>query len=74
MHQLKIGPWGTKIINAFTFLYIYNDKEIKKGGEGTIYLNETNRYKESTHLYLHFKMSNDEQIKEYLAAKLLTAQ
>lgn len=48
--------------------------EIRKGGEGTLYVLESNRYKQSVHLYLHFKLANDEQIKDHLSSKLIAAQ
>lgn len=35
---------------------------------------ESNRYKESIHLFLHFKLANDEQIKDHLSSKLMMAQ
>ncbi len=34
---------------------------------------ESNRYKESVHLYLHFKLASDEQLKEHLSSKYLAA-
>ena len=34
---------------------------------------ESNRYKESVHLFLHFRLANDEQVKEHLSGKLLSA-
>lgn len=55
-------------------MYIIIYVEIRKGGEGTLFLLESNRYKESVLLFLHFKLANDEQIKEHLSAKLLISQ
>ena len=53
--------------------YLCPHSEIRKGGEGTLFLLESNRYKESVHLYLHFKLASDEQLKDHLAAKFLSA-
>jgi hypothetical protein len=51
-----------------TFFYCIFD--IRKGGEATLTILESNKFKESSHLALRFKMATDEQIKSYLADKL----
>lgn len=50
--------------------FFYSVFDIKKGGEATLTILESNKFKESCHLALKFKMATDEQIKNYLADKL----
>lgn len=50
--------------------YFYCVFDIKKGGQATLTILQSNKFKESPHLALKFKMASDEQIKVYLADKL----
>ncbi len=43
--------------------------EIKKNGEGNFTILESNKYKESIHLSLVFRMANNEQLIDYLSEK-----
>lgn len=47
---------------------------MKKSGEGVLSILESNKYKESVHLLLNFRASNDEQIKDYLSNKLIATK
>lgn len=48
----------------------WNEIETKKGGEASLNILESRKYKETNHLSLKFKIAVDEQIKAYLSQKL----
>lgn len=56
--------------DAASQTFFYSVFEMKKNGDATFVIQESNKFKESTHLALKFKAATDEQIKNYLSEKL----